>query len=51
MGQADLGLARVSVLTMFLLWPLVLACVMVNTYWSNLPAVLGYVVIVVLVVV
>jgi len=32
-----------SVLTMFLLWPLVLAVVLVNTYWTNLPSVLGYV--------
>ena len=31
---------------MFLLWPLVLAVLMVNTYWSNLPAVLAYVAIV-----
>ncbi len=36
------GLRVSSVLTMFLLWPLVLAVVMVNTYWSNLPAVFGY---------
>jgi hypothetical protein len=27
---------------MFLLWPLALACGMVNTYWVNLPAVAAY---------
>ncbi len=40
------GLRVSSVLTMFLLWPVALAAAMVNTYWSNLPAVLGYVAIV-----
>ena len=40
------GLRVSSVLTMFLLWPLLLAVVMVNTYWTNLPSVLGYLVIV-----
>ncbi len=43
------GLRVSSVLTMFLLWPLVLAIVMVNTYWTNLPIVLGYIVIVLVV--
>ena len=43
------GLRVSSVLTMFLLWPLVLAVVMVNTYWSNLPVVLAYVAIVLVV--
>jgi ABC-type transport system involved in multi-copper enzyme maturation permease subunit len=39
-----------SVLTMFLLWPLVLAVVLVmSTYWVNLPAVLGYITIVLVV--
>ena len=37
------GLRVSSVLTMFLLWPLLLAVVMVNTYWSHLPQVIGYV--------
>ncbi len=37
------GLRVSSVLTMFLLWPLLLAVVMVSVFWSNLPAVLGYV--------
>jgi len=36
------GLRVSSVLTMFLMWPVVLATVMVTSYWSNLPAVLGY---------
>ena len=31
------GLRVSSVLTMFLLWPLLLAVVMVNAYWTNLP--------------
>lgn len=37
-----------SVLTGFLLWPLILACVMVSTYWDNWTSVLGYLVIVLL---
>ena len=36
------GLRVSSVLTMFLLWPLLLAVVMVNSYWTNLPTVLAY---------
>jgi ABC-type transport system involved in multi-copper enzyme maturation permease subunit len=40
------GLRVSSVLTMFLMWPVVLATVMVSAYWLNLPAVLGYFVIV-----
>ena len=42
------GLRVSSVLTMFLLWPLLLAVVMVNTYWSNLPVVFGYIAVVLL---
>ena len=38
-----------SVLTMFLLWPLVLAVALVSTYWSNLDCVLGYFIIVLVV--
>ncbi len=34
---------------MFLLWPLLLAVVMVNTYWGNLPTVLAYITIVLVV--
>jgi len=40
------GLRVSSVLTMFLLWPVFLAVVLVNTYWTNLPSVLGYLVVV-----
>ncbi len=43
------GLRVSSVLTMFLLWPLLLAVVMVNTYWSNILTVLSYIAIVLLV--
>jgi ABC-type transport system involved in multi-copper enzyme maturation permease subunit len=43
------GLRVSSVLTMFLLWPLVLAVVMVNTYWTHLAHVLGYLAIVLVV--
>jgi hypothetical protein len=37
-----------TVLTCFLLWPLVLACGLVSTYWPNWQTVLGYVAIVLL---
>jgi len=37
------GLRVSSALTLFLLWPLVLAAVMVDTYWSNIPCVLAYI--------
>jgi len=36
------GLRVSSVLTLFLVWPLVLACAMVSDYWSNLPSMLLY---------
>jgi ABC-type transport system involved in multi-copper enzyme maturation permease subunit len=36
------GLRVSSVLTMFLLWPLLLACVMVSYYWTNLHIVAAY---------
>ncbi|MAR12452.1 MAG: ABC transporter permease [Blastopirellula sp.] len=42
-GKLIAGLRVSSVLTMFLLWPVLLACVMVNQYWSNLPGVIAYV--------
>ncbi len=42
-GKLIAGLRVSSVLTMFLLWPLLLAMVMVFTYWSNLPGVAAYV--------
>jgi ABC-type transport system involved in multi-copper enzyme maturation permease subunit len=37
-GKFVAGLRVSSVLTMFLLWPLALACVLVAWYWSNLAA-------------
>lgn len=36
------GLRVSSVLTMFLMWPVVLAVAMVSDYWSNLPIVAAY---------
>jgi ABC-type transport system involved in multi-copper enzyme maturation permease subunit len=40
------GLRVSTVLTMFLLWPVLLACIMVSLYWSNLLSVLLYVLII-----
>ncbi|MGD9646639.1 MAG: ABC transporter permease [Pirellulales bacterium] len=40
------GLRVSSVLTMFLVWPLLLAAGMVRSYWSNLPALGAYVLII-----
>jgi ABC-type transport system involved in multi-copper enzyme maturation permease subunit len=40
------GLRISCALTMFLMWPVLLACVMVSFYWSNLPIVLSYLAIV-----
>ncbi len=40
------GMRVSSVLTLFLFWPLVLACVMVDHYWSNLGTMLCYLAIV-----
>jgi ABC-type transport system involved in multi-copper enzyme maturation permease subunit len=45
-GKLFAGFRVSCVLTLFLLWPLLLACVMVKGYWSNLPAVGAYLVIV-----
>ncbi len=45
-GKLVAGLRVSSVLTFFLLWPIVLACVMVTVYWSNLLAVAAYITIV-----
>jgi ABC-type transport system involved in multi-copper enzyme maturation permease subunit len=42
------GLRVSSILTGFLLWPLLLACVMVSYYWTNLHIVLAYLLIVAL---
>ncbi len=47
-GKLRAGLRVSSVLTMFLMWPLLLACVMVNSYWHNIPAVFAYFLIVIL---
>ena len=41
-GKLIAGLRVSSVLTMFLLWPVLLACVMVSAYWSNLGSVAAY---------
>jgi ABC-type transport system involved in multi-copper enzyme maturation permease subunit len=47
-GKLIAGLRISSVLTLFLVWPVLLACVMVSLYWNNLISVLGYLLIVVL---
>jgi len=36
LGKLIAGLRVSSVLTLFLVWPVLLACVMVSVYWSNL---------------
>ena len=45
-GKLVSALRVATVLTCFLLWPLVLACMLVTTYWTNWPTILGYLVIV-----
>ena len=47
-GKLITGLRVTGVLTSFVLWPLLLACVMVPAFWSNLAAMAGYLVIVML---
>lgn len=47
-GKLVAGLRISSVLTLFLVWPVLLACVMVSLYWNNLVSVLGYLFIVLL---
>jgi ABC-type transport system involved in multi-copper enzyme maturation permease subunit len=47
-GKLIAGLRVSSVLTMFLLWPVLLACVMVASYWTNLHCVAAYLAIVVM---
>ena len=47
-GKLWAGLRVSSVLTLFLLWPLLLACVMVSSYWNNLLSVGAYTLIVLL---
>lgn len=41
-GKLIAGLRVSSVLTLFLVWPVLLACVMVSLYWANLLSVLAY---------
>jgi ABC-type transport system involved in multi-copper enzyme maturation permease subunit len=41
-GKLIAGLRVSSVLTLFLFWPVLLACLMVSFYWSNLAAVGAY---------
>ena len=41
-GKLLSGLRVSSVLTAFLMWPVVLACIMPLDYWSNLPTMGGY---------
>ncbi|HTN77398.1 MAG TPA: ABC transporter permease subunit [Pirellulaceae bacterium] len=45
-GKLFAGLRVSCVLTLFLLWPLLLACIMVSAYWVNLLAVGAYLLIV-----
>ncbi len=45
-GKLLSGLRVSSVLTSFLLWPVVLACAMLFDYWSHIPTMLGYLLIV-----
>ncbi len=47
-GKLIAGLRISSVLTMFLIWPVLLACVMVAFYWKNLLPVGAYLLIVLL---
>src|SRR5581483_8820207 len=48
-GKLLSGLRISSVLTSFLLWPLILSCIMVPYYWGNLPAIAGYALVILLV--
>ena len=47
-GKLIAGLRISSVLTLFLVWPVLLACLMVTYYWPNLLAVGAYMVIILL---
>lgn len=47
-GKLVAGLRVSSVLTMFLVWPVALAAVMVQAYWTNMPAVGAYLVMILL---
>ncbi len=41
-GKLLAGLRISGVLTSFLMWPVLLACIMPLDYWNNLPTMLGY---------
>jgi ABC-type transport system involved in multi-copper enzyme maturation permease subunit len=41
-GKLVAGLRVSSVLTLFLVWPVLLACVMVSSYWANILSVIAY---------
>jgi ABC-type transport system involved in multi-copper enzyme maturation permease subunit len=45
-GKLLAGLRVSSVLTLFLVWPVLLACIMVSVYWTNLLSVIAYLLIV-----
>ncbi len=47
-GKLVAGLRISSVLTLFLVWPVLLACIMVASYWVNLGAIATYLCIVLL---
>lgn len=47
-GKLIAGLRISSVLTLFLIWPVALACIMVAAYWKNFGAVISYLLIVLL---
>jgi ABC-type transport system involved in multi-copper enzyme maturation permease subunit len=47
-GKLLSGLRVSSVLTSFLLWPVLLACIMPLPFWRNLPTMAGYLIIVAL---
>ncbi|TWU20382.1 ABC transporter permease subunit [Bythopirellula polymerisocia] len=47
-GKLLSGLRVSSVLTSFLMWPVVLACIMPLDFWHNLPTMIGYAVVVAL---
>ena len=47
-GKLLSGLRVSSVLTSFLLWPVLLACVMPLPFWYNLPTMAGYLLVVAL---
>ena len=47
-GKLLSGLRVSSVLTAFLLWPVLLACLMPLGFWSHLPTIFGYFLIVAL---